>query len=239
MLINANYTSSPALIRHSVETLGFHWNSIKILLISHAHVDHAGGAAAILKQTGAQYQVMDGDVGVVESGGETDFAFGHQGQMQFPRAHVTRTLHDGDTVTLGGTTLTAHRTPGHTRGCTTWTLRTHLPGDPAGVLRNTVIVGSWYALPSYRLTDLHGKPASYPGIAADFTKGFAVLHALPCDLFLGAHGSYFDMLAKLKRLPTEGAHVWLDPEGYRRALGDAEAEFRAKYDRELAMSGKN
>src|SRR5579875_1242871 len=128
ILINANLPSSPALIRRSVEKLGFRWAATKILLISHAHFDHAGGAAAIVKQTGAKFEVMDGDVDVMESGGVKDFAFGPK--PQFPPVRVDVTLHDGDKVTLGGVTLVAHRTAGHTRGTTTWTMEAHVPGEP-------------------------------------------------------------------------------------------------------------
>lgn len=228
ILINSNLPSSPELIRHSVEQLGFHWSAIRILLISHAHFDHAGGSASILKSTGAKLAVMDGDVDVMESGGKTDFAFGGPGKPeQFPRAHVSRVLHDGDTVSLGGTTLTAHLTPGHTRGTTTWTLGAHVPGEPAGTLRHIVIVGGWSVLSSYRLTSGRGRPASYPGIAGDYQKTFAVLHALPCEIFLGAHGSYFNMLTKLGRMPTQGDAVWIDPGGYSQALSAAERAFQA------------
>ncbi len=233
ILINSNVTSSPPQIRHSVEQLGLRWRDIRILLISHAHVDHAGGSAAILKQTGARYEVMEGDADVVESGGGTDFAFGHAGKsMQFPPAHVDHVLHDGEQVSLGGITLTAHRTPGHTKGCTTWTMRAHLPGEPANRLRNVVIVGSWSVLQSYRLTATYTRPASYPEIATDFARTFAALQQLPCDVFLGAHGQYFDMLAKLKRLPAEGDAVWVDPEGYQRAIAAAERSYRERLEAE-------
>ena len=114
--------SSPPLIRKSVEALGFHFSDIKILLISHAHDDHCAGSAQIIRLTGAKYYVMDADVSVVESGGKTDFQYGAQKDMRFPPAHVDRVLHDGDTVSLGGTVLTAHLTAGHTRGTTTWTM---------------------------------------------------------------------------------------------------------------------
>ena len=173
ILINSNLESSPPQIRHSVEQLGFHWSDVKILLISHAHSDHDAGSAEILRETHAKYMVMDGDVSVVESGGATDFAYGPK--PQYPPAHVDRILHDGDTVTLGNVRLTAHKTAGHTRGCTTWTMRVHLPGEPASQLRNVVIVGSWNVNPGYRLVATKDKPASYPGIANDFAHTFVVL----------------------------------------------------------------
>ena len=192
ILINSSLESSPALIRKSVEQLGFRFSDIRILLISHAHWDHDAGSAALVRMTHAKYMVMGADVPVVESGGAKDFFYPHD---LYPPAHVGRTLHDGDRVELGGVTLVAHKTPGHTRGCTTWTLRT--PDE--GKLVNVVIVGSWNVNPGFRLVNRHGKPASYPGIAGDYRKTFAVLKSLPCDVFLGAHGGYFDMLAKLDR----------------------------------------
>lgn len=226
ILINSNLESSPPQIRKSVEQLGFHWNDVTILLISHAHWDHDAGSAAILRETHAKYMVMDGDVPVVESGGAKDFAYGSENH--YPAAHVDRVLHDGDTVSLGGVTLTAHKTPGHTRGCTTWTMRAHLPGEPAGELRDVVIVGSWNVNPGFRLVASHGKPASYPGIEQDYRHTFALLELLPCDVFLGAHGSYFGMLGKLQRMPKEGAEVWVDPQGYKAAVAERKAAFEAK-----------
>ncbi len=234
ILVNANYTSSPPLIRRSVEKLGFRWKDVKILLISHAHTDHAGGAAEIVRETGAKLEVMDGDIDVMETGGNTDFAFGGPNKaLQFPPAHVDHVLHDGEAVTLGGVTLVAHKTPGHTRGCTTWTMQVHLPGEPAGTLRNVVIVGSWSVLSEYRLLSVHGgKPASYPGIASDFTTTFATLHRLPCDVFLASHGSLFNMLAKLQRMPAEGDRVWIDPGDYQQAVARAQQAFEQAYLKE-------
>lgn len=219
ILINANLDSSPALIRRSVEQLGFQWADTKILLSSQAHYDHVAGAAEVLKQTNAQHMVMDGDVDVIQSGGATDF---DPTMPHFPPARIDRTLHDLDTVTLGGTTITAHKTAGHTKGCTAWTMQTH----ESGRTLNVVLVGGWGFNPGVRLVSIPGKPASYPTIAADFDHTFATLAALPCDIFLGAHGIYFDMLAKLQRMPKEGDSVWIDPRGYRRALAEHEAVYR-------------
>jgi metallo-beta-lactamase class B len=114
ILINSSLEASVPLIKSSVEQLGFKFKDIKILLISHAHFDHDAGSAEIIRQTGAKYRVMEGDVSVVESGGLTDFAYW---KSPYPPAKVDRRLHDGDTVKLGGTILTAHKTAGHTRGC--------------------------------------------------------------------------------------------------------------------------
>ena len=219
LLLNANLESSPALIRRSVQQLGFRWADTRILLTSQAHYDHVAGSAAILRQTHARHMVMDGDVDVIQSGGATDF---DPTLPRFPPAHVDRILHDNDTVTLGGTTLTAHKTAGHTRGCTTWTLQTH----EAGRTLNVVIVGGWGPNPDVRLVPRPGRPASYPGIAADFDHTFATLAALPCDLFLGAHGLYFDLLPKLALLPTRGSAVWVDPQGYHRAVLQHQADYR-------------
>ena len=230
ILINSNLESSVPLIKHSVEQLGFHFTDIKILLISHAHFDHDAGSAAILKQTGAKYMVMDADVPSVEDGGFTDFAYG--GKQQYPPAKVDRVLHDGDKVTLGGSTLVAHKTAGHTRGCTTWTMVV----QDHGVNRNVVFVGSWNVNPGYRLVSAGGKPASYPGIAADYVHTFEVLRALPCDFFLGAHGQYFDMLAKLKRAPAEGSAAWIDPTGYKAAVAERQKAFESELAKQKAAA---
>ena len=145
---------------------------------------------------------------------------------------MTHTLHDGEDVTLGGVTLTAHLTPGHTRGCTTWTMQTHSPGDPPGQLRNVVIVGSWSVLSEYRLIAEGNQQPSYPGIAMNYTMTFSVLHALPCDIFLASHGQLFDMLGKLQRVPKEGARVWIDPGGYRQAVQSGQSAFEAAFTRQ-------
>ena len=210
----------------------FRWRDTRILLISHAHFDHAGGAAAIIRETGATFAVMQGDADVMESGGETDFAFGHKGKLLFPPVHVSRVLEDNAAITLGGFTLVAHRAPGHTRGCTTWTMKVRVPGDPAGKLRDVVIGGSWTVLSEYRLLPERNRPPSYPGIASDYTHTFSVLHELHCDIFLSAHGQTFDLLAKLQRMPKEGDRVWIDPQGYQRAVAAAQGAFEAAYKRQ-------
>ena len=218
--------ASVPLIRHSVEKLGFRFQDIKILLISHAHWDHDSGSAEVKRQTVAKYMVMDGDVPVVESGGEKDFAYP---QDRYRAVKVDRVLHDGDEVRFGGVVLVAHKTAGHTRGCTTWTLREM----EAGRALDVVIVGSWNVNPGYRLVDRPGQAASYPGIAADYERTFAILKRLPCDVFLGAHGMCFDMLEKLSRVRTgTAANVRVDPLGYQAAVVERKEAFEVELMRQ-------
>jgi metallo-beta-lactamase class B len=229
ILINSSLESSPALIRKSVEQLGFHFSDIKILLISHAHSDHDAGSAEVKRLTGAKYMVMDDDVAVVESGGAKDFAYPKD---LYPVTKVDRVLHDGDEVRLGDAVLVAHKTPGHTRGCTTWTMRTTIEGKP----RNVVIVGSWNVNAGFRLVDRPGKPASYPGIVADYERTFVELKKLPCDVFLGAHGAYFGMLQKLDRMKADGESVWIDPDGYKAAVTEKDLAFKEELKRQQGGS---
>src|SRR3984957_11699260 len=168
ILINANLATSPPQIRASVEKLGFRWKDISVLLNSQAHFDHMAGAAEVVRETHAKNMVMDGDVSVVETGARTDFLSPSPNIPAYAPVHVDRVLHDGDTVSLGGVTLTAHKTAGHTRGCTTWTMRSHLPGEPAGTSRNIVIVGGTGFWSEYHLVATPAHRLSYPSIVQDF-----------------------------------------------------------------------
>lgn len=227
ILINSSLPESVPLIRRSVEQLGFRFSDIKILLLSHAHWDHDAGSAEVIRETHAKYAVMDGDVAVVESGGATDFAYAKTNTYE--KAKVDRVLHDGDEVKLGDTVLVAHKTAGHTRGCTTWTMRV----KESGRLLNVVIVGSWNVNPGFRLVDRPGQPASYPDIALDYRRTFRVLKMLPCDIFLGAHGAYFDMLAKLDRVKLGAPeNVWVDPAGYQAAVAEREQAFETELQKQ-------
>jgi metallo-beta-lactamase class B len=123
ILVNAGLAESVPAIQESVAKLGFKFSDVKILLISHAHFDHDAGAARIKELTGAKYMVMDADVPVVESGGKQDFFYGKRPDLLYPSAKVDHMLHDGDTVKLGDVALRAHLTPGHSKGCTTWTCK--------------------------------------------------------------------------------------------------------------------
>ena len=236
ILINANLTTSPSQIRASVEALGFRWNDTKILLNSQAHYDHVAGTAEVIRETHAKNMVMDGDVSVVETGARADFLSPSPNILRYTPVHVGRVLHDADTVSLGGVTLTAHKTAGHTRGCTTWTMLSHLPGEPEATMRNIVIVGGTGFWSEYHFVASPGHPVSYPGIVQDFPHTFAVLRSLPCDVFLGAHGGYFDMLTKLKHYPQDGPRAFIDPDGYKEFIARAQETFEKALSKQQAVA---
>jgi len=228
ILVNADLEGSVPGIQESVAKLGFKFSEIKILLISHAHFDHDAGAARIKELTGAKYMVMDADVPVVESGGKEDFFYGQRKEFLYPPAKVDRVLHDGDTVKLGDAVLTAHRTPGHSKGCTTWTMKVQDQGKSYEV----VIVGSPNVNEGYKLVN----NAAYPQIASDYEKGFQVLHSLQCDVFLGAHGGYYGMEAKFARMKDGDANPFIDPAGYESYVTEREQAFRAELAKQRAAA---
>jgi metallo-beta-lactamase class B len=225
ILINSSLQASVPLIKASVEKLGFKFSDVKILLISHAHFDHCAGSARVKELTGAKYMVMDADVPVVESGGKDDFQYGNSPDMLYPAMKVDRVLHDGDEVKLGGVALVARKTPGHTKGCTTWTMKA---GDTGGKSYDVVIVGSPNVNDGYKLVN----NAAYPEIAQDYERAFRVWKSLACDVFLGAHGSYYGMAEKFALMKDGAANPFIDPEGYKRYIAEREAAFREEWKKQ-------
>ncbi len=228
ILINSDLEANVPLIQASIEKLGFKFKDTKILLISHAHWDHDAGSAKIKELSGASYMVMDADVPVVESGGKTDFQYGNQPDLLYPPAKVDRVLHDGDEVRLGGTVLVAHLTPGHTKGCTTWTMSV----TEGSKTYSVVIVGSPNVNPGYKL--VHNQ--DYPQIAEDYERMWRVLKSLPCDIFLGAHGGYFAMEEKYARLKGGGENPFIDPGGYKKFVAQKEQGFRTELAKQQLAS---
>ena len=227
ILLNSDLEANVPMIRTSVESLGFKFTDIKILLISHAHYDHCAGSAAIKQLTGAQYMVMEGDVDVVQSGGKSDFQYGSDPTAIYPPAKVDRILHDGDEVKLGDATLKAHLTPGHTKGCTTWTMKV----NDGTKLRDVVIIGSPNVNPGYQLAG----STVYPRMKEDFEKTFRVLNSLPVDYFLGAHGSYFDLEKKYPQLKAGNSSVLIDPAGYKMYVKERDNAFRRELKKQLEL----
>ncbi|MGH9354224.1 MAG: subclass B3 metallo-beta-lactamase [Terriglobia bacterium] len=221
ILIDGGYVATAPRIEQNIRKLGFRLKDVRILLNTHAHFDHAGGLAQLKRDTGAEFEAMAGDAPILAHGGRGDFYFGDK--MTFPPVKPDRILHDGDVVTLGGQTLRAILTAGHTKGCTTWTWNT----EANGRLYHVVDVCSTTVLPGYRLVN----NPTYPRIAQDYAATFRRLKSLPCDVFLGAHGGFFSMQEKLARLRQgviQGQNPFIDPEGYRRYVSASEAQFEEK-----------
>jgi len=229
ILINSGFEETVPLIRDSVESLGFKMRDVKVLLASHAHSDHVAGHAALKERTGAKVHVLRGDDAVIASGGKGQYLYG--GDRWKPCA-VDRVLEDGDSVTLGGVTLVARRTPGHTRGCTTWTWKV----EDGGKRYDVVVIGSPNVNPGYQLVN----NADYPEIADDFATTFQVLKALPCDVFLGAHGAYYGMAEKHQRAVKDpSTNPFIDPEGYRAYVAQKETAFRETLARQRAAKPRD
>lgn len=231
ILINSDLEANIPLIRSSIESLGFKFSDVKILLISHAHWDHCAGSAKVKELTGAKYMVMDADVPVVESGGKTDFQYANDSSTLYTPTKVDRVLHDGDEVKLGGVTLVAHLTPGHTKGCTTWTIKV----KDKSKTRDIVIVGSPNVNAGYKLVG----NTLYPGIAEDYARGFRVLKSLSCDFFLGAHGSYYGMEDKYRKLKAGDATAFIDPEGYKAYVAEREQAFLKELEKQRSTKPAN
>lgn len=218
ILINSSFEETVPLIRASVESLGFKMHDIKLLLASHAHSDHVAGHALAKELTGAKVYVMRGDDAVIASGGEGQYLYTDSRWKPCP---VDRVLKDGEEVKLGDVTLIARRTPGHTRGCTTWTWRV----ADGGKDYNVVVIGSPNVNPGYRLVD----NPDYPEIADDFAKTFQILKSQPCDVFLGAHGAYYGMSAKYEAFKKgTDKNPFIDAAGYRAYVEEREKAFRDK-----------
>lgn len=228
ILINSDLEASVPMIKASIEKLGFKFSDTKILLISHAHFDHAAGSKSIKQQTNAKYMVMDADVPLVESGGKTDFHYTNDPSIYFPSTKVDKVLHDGETIKLGETTLTAHLTAGHTKGCTTWKMRLTDHNKQYDV----IIVGSLNVNPGYKL--INNK--TYPNIAKDYEDAIKVLKSLHCDIFLGAHAGYFDLKHKYALLDKSMTNPFIDPTGYKKHITQKEYEFYKELEKQQSAT---
>ena len=218
ILIDGGYAATVPIIEANVAKLGFKIGDVKILLNTQGHGDHAGGFAALKQRTGATLMVSAADAEVIERGGTHDFSLGDS--LTFPPAKVDRRLKDGDTVSLGGNTLTAHLTPGHTKGCTTWTFDVSEAG-------RTLHVVELCGLSILENTRVSGMPG-YPDIASDYKRTFVALRKLPIDIFIGPHASYYDGMKKAAtaRANPSGPNPFIDPEGFRRMVDEWERKFR-------------
>ena len=206
----------PAILRN-VRRMGVPLRSVKILLNSHAHFDHAEGLAAIQRASGARLAVMEDDAQAIRTGRPPSVV--SYGLVRFPAARVDRVLHDGDTVTLGDVTLTAHRTPGHTAGCTTWTMPVR-----QGMRTLTVMFPCSLTVAGNQLI---GNPG-YPGIVGDFRRSFASMAAMKADILLPAHPELADVMGRHARQAAGAVDAFVDPGALARMVSAARAAFDAE-----------
>lgn len=219
ILLDTGFDDTVPIIQRSVEQLGFRVADIKFILSSHAHIDHVGGHARMKKLTGAQIVASAADARTIESGGEDDYIQWPKDTILYAPAKVDRIVKDGERVMLGGVTLTAHLTPGHTRGATTWTMEV----DDRGAKRHVVFFSSASINAGTRLVN---NPL-YPDFVRDFEATFAKLPALPCDIFFAPHGGQFAMAEKFARLERgEAENPFVDSAGWKRLVAGAEKAFR-------------
>jgi metallo-beta-lactamase class B len=223
LLLDGGFVETAPQIEHNIAELGFKLTDVKFLLNSHAHYDHAGGLAELKKVTGAKFVASERDAPLLRSGGHGDFRFNDI--LSFPPIELDRIVRDGEALRLGNQIMTVHLTPGHTKGCTTWTTKI----QDGKKLYDVVFLGSQSAL-DYKFVGQE----SYPGITSDFERSFALLNHLPCDIFLASHGSFFHFLEKHDNLLRGDANAFINPDGYKTYLRESEQEFRNKVAQQKA-----
>lgn len=226
ILINTGFADTVPQIVEGVEKLGFKLSDVKILLATHAHVDHVAGLAELKRLTGAQMWMSEADAVLLEDGGVSDFRFGDGRTQSFAPVKVDRRLKDRDTIVLGGVTLTAYHHPGHTKGATSFTLTAR----DAGRDYRVAIVNMGGINPGVTVS---GMP-KYATIADDYARTFAAQKALPVDVFLASHAAQFGMHDKYKPGDAYDPNRFVDPTGYRAAVERLEGVYREQLARERA-----
>jgi metallo-beta-lactamase class B len=208
ILLDSGWPDTPPLIEASIKKLGFRVEDIKWLINSHGHPDHTGGFAELKRLSGAKLAISAPDVDLLERGGPPPNGS--------PAVHVDRVIREGDTLELGGVVLTAHMTPGHEIGCTTWTM----VAEEGGKKYNVVFVGG-----THPTAQAFKNLAQYPAMPSDFEHTFALLRGLPCDVPLVSHGILFNLTRKRAMLGKGGPNPFIDPAGYKAMLDEEEGLF--------------
>ena len=230
VLIDTGVEENAQTVLENIRTLGFNVRDVRVMLTTQAHYDHVAAFARLKKESGARVLVAAGDAPIVERGGEGDYLFGST--YHFPPTKVDATVRDGEVVRVGTTALTAHLTPGHTRGDTTWTMEVK---DSTGHNRHVVVMGSTSVNPGTKLVNNE----KYPAIAADYTHAFEVQKALPCEVFLAAHASAFNGPAKAAEAAAgKGDAAFIDPQGCRAAIDRSEKAFLDELAKQRTKGGK-
>lgn len=223
VLIDAGVYGDAPLIEANMHDLGVNLRDIKWILNSHAHSDHAGDMARLARDTGAQVIAGAADAPLLERGGHDDPEYGDR--FPFPPVHVARTVIDGEHLHLGDLVVTAHATPGHTKGNTTWTW---MSCEDTRCL-HMVDVGSLSA-PGFKLI---GNP-KYPNAVDDFEHSLAMVAALPCDIPLAPHPEMVDFWERVAKREQGDANALIDPTGCRAYANEAREAFETQLTKQRA-----
>ena len=210
ILINTGLAETNSQIKANVEQLGFKLSDTKILAATHGHFDHVAGMAALKKMTGAKMVMSEQDADLLENGGKTDFRFGESAAARFETVQVDQRLKNGDKISLGGTELTAHHHPGHTKGATSFTLDVR----EGGKVYHVGIVNMGSINPGVKVS---GMP-KYPGIMQDYARTFHDQKEMKIDVWLGSHAAQFKLHEKYKPGDAYNPDRFVDPKGFREAV---------------------
>jgi metallo-beta-lactamase class B len=222
VLIDGGLSELAPQIARNIDKLGFKLEDVKVLLVSHAHFDHAGGLAELKRRTGAQVVASRADAEAMARGGKGDPQFGDS--IPFAPVYADRIVQEGGVVRVGPTELVAHVTSGHTQGCTTWTTVQHEDAQALQVVFNCSV-----SVPDeYRLL---GNPR-YPRAVDDYERSFRTLRALPCDVLLGPHASFFQQDERRARIKDGAPNPFVDPAACGAYLDRSEQAFRAHLEKE-------
>lgn len=204
ILIDGATEQGGQVVADNIRALGFKLKDIKYILSSHAHHDHAGGIALLQKLSGATVLAGAGNVQTLRTGVSPadDPQFG--ALDKFPGVARVRAVADAELVKLGALTVTAHSTPGHTPGGTTWTWRS----CEAGQCKDMVFADSLTAISAdgYRFLD-------HPRLVAQFRSSFAVVEGLACDIAIAAHPAVNGLWERQERAANEGNAAYIDSNG--------------------------
>ncbi len=225
ILLDVGVPENAALVEGNIQALGFHLRDIRILLNSHAHFDHSGGLARLKADTGATLMASEGDRYALEKGVYPGSEANHG--LDFPPVKVDRTLKDGDQVSLGGVTLTARMTPGHSAGCTSYIL----PVVEDGV-RHTAILFCSATIALNRLTP----NPQYPGIVNDYRKTFALMKTVEADVYLAPHAEFYDLIGKRRAMAPGRPNPFVRPGELQSAITRFEQDFELGLARQASAA---